>query len=129
MHFKTAGLVAAILLGGCAQPKKLPAEVVAQANTMLMCETTEQCAQFWKRAQVWVQKNAGYKLQVVTDVVIETYNATSYSTGWAFSVTRTPLAGPKEIIEIKPSCGPAPLCARHGLEMEAAFKRYVASGG
>lgn len=64
-------------LSGCAtSPEYAAAEAYVKANTPIKGANKEQCDMAWQQTQYFIQKNAGMKLQIVTDTVIETYNGT-----------------------------------------------------
>lgn len=99
-----------------------------EAQRPIVCVGTEQCALWWRRAQLWISRNSGYKLQVISDTVLETYGARPGSTSWAFGATREPLGDGREQIELSPSCGSTPQCTQNALTLRADFSRYVRAG-
>jgi hypothetical protein len=117
-----------LAVAGCTGPTKVPllndAEV-AEMEMNLDCNPGAECDLFWRRAQYWIAQNAGMKIQVATDVVIETYGVTTYSNVWAFRAIREPLAKNQDRIHLEPSCGSVSLCRQTKLQMIASFRRYV----
>ena len=103
--------MAVTMLSGCAfiaenqaarlEAKKNRASAQAQENKQIqknllsvpICESAEDCAAKWEAAQLWIVKNAGYKLQIVTDVLLETYGSRDMSL--AVRVTKEPIGGGK----------------------------------
>jgi hypothetical protein len=125
--------IAALLLAlvvACAPFKQVgpmpPSDAdIADAKAPLICEGREQCDRWWRTAQVWVVRNAGYKVQIATDAIIETYNPTRHGNGWAFQVTRSPEADGRELIEAKAICGTPAACTPAYESVVADFKRAV----
>jgi len=60
-------------------------------ETVPVCDGEADCEAKWNAAQLWVAKNAGYKIQIATEVLIETYNSTAGGSGLAASVTKEPI--------------------------------------
>lgn len=122
------GALASVLLVGCVAPgPRVSPSQVREIYTPLICEGQEACAKLWRRAQVWVAQNAGYKIQVATDAVVETYNASTYSSGWAMKLVRIPRDGNKEELELTLSCGQVPLCGAPEERMMLRFKRELSN--
>lgn len=126
MNFKLLAAATAIALGGCASraPELSPSQA-EELNRPLTCEGAEACGKLWRRAQIWVSENAGYKIQVATDAIIETYNAPTYSSTWAMKLVRLPREGAKEEFRISMSCGQVPLCGASAEKMIIRFKRAM----
>lgn len=122
---------AAVTLAGCVSPQMMQqAEAVEpweteEANLPVECKGAAQCATVWRAAQVWVANNSGFKMQVVSDAIIQTYNAPNYSQRYAFQVTREPRGGDLDRILIVPSCGGAPMCRLSPWRMSARFNRAM----
>lgn len=86
-------LVSSILLAGCMttktpQQSALDNKILAAANATPICKTEEQCDAMWARAVYFVTKYAGLKIQIQTDVLIQTYNSTD--TRIAMGVNKIP---------------------------------------
>jgi len=126
---KAASLaLAAAAMAGCAVNKPPPASEaqIREYNTPLVCEGKDQCDLYWRKAQAWVLMNAGYKLQMATDMVIETFSAKQYySTGWAMRVTRIPATKTQDRLVLEPSCGQAPICRGDYFTLVSDFNAYV----
>jgi hypothetical protein len=90
-------LILAAALSGCATQPDPARAARAQdiQRTIPVCDGERDCAVKWEAAQLWVAKNAAYKLQTVTTVLIQTYNPSRSDTGLAASVTKEPLGGGK----------------------------------
>lgn len=127
-HLLPAVLIAAAA-AGCAVPQRpqpvYSAAEAADRYTPPECDGAEACAQMWRAAQAWVATNSGFKLQVVTDAVLETYNPPPYSQRWAYRVVREQAGGTKERLIVTPSCGQAPVCRESADDMRANFNRAI----
>ena len=86
MKINTALLFIAFtsVLTGCAtnQPK-LSADLQRELDTPLYCSSESECKILWERATFFVNANAGFKLQIHNDTVIQTYNPTNHSVSLA----------------------------------------------
>lgn len=128
-----AATILIAVLPGCVAPNRYPnvthaTDADAQlAAGPLVCDGPEQCTLWWRRAQIWIARTSAYKLQVISDTVLETYGARPGSTGWAFSATREPLKDGAEQIELSPHCGSYPQCTESPVTLRADFARYVMS--
>lgn len=83
--------IAALLLSGCATPPENLAKQSKIEQTRPTCNGATDCNAKWEAAQLWVVHNAGLKIQLNTNVIIETYNSTDMSL--AVRVTKEPLGG------------------------------------
>lgn len=117
--------VAAALLAGCASGPNLSASEIAELHEPLECEGKAACDLMWRRTQAWIAQNCGYKLQVSTDTVVETYNPTPYSRRWACRAVRDPMTETRDRINLIASCGPTPLCGRAPENVVAEFRRQM----
>jgi hypothetical protein len=115
-------------LAGCAGQSSLGAyrpDITAEEREALSrpleCNGAEQCAFMWRRIQAWVATHAGYKIQTATDVVVETYGASRYSTGWALRILRVPVTPGLDRFLFAASCGDSPRCAVTPGKLEAKF--------
>lgn len=86
---KSRGLVAlvACLVTGCAVQPTTPIGPPPE------CTGAADCQAKWEAAQIFVVHHAGMKLQIVTDVLLETYNPSDYGAELAMRVTKEPLGG------------------------------------
>ena len=89
-------LSVAAFAAGCATQQYDPA-TQAKLNeiqrTIPTCSGDKECNAKWETAQLWVVKNAGYKIQNATNVLIQTYNATGSRVDIAAQITKEPLGG------------------------------------
>lgn len=119
-----------LFLGACAYPNHtppvpMPDHLIEAYNRPLICEGKDQCNDWWRRAQYFVSTHAGMKIQTSNDMLIETFNAPTYSQRWAFSIRREPLNGGKDRIWASASCGEVPLCGKRKDVLIAEFNLYV----
>jgi len=121
-----------VALASCAvERRNLPAPPsdadMADSKVPLHCKDKEQCDRWWRTAQVWAVKNAGYKVQIATDAILQTYNPTSERGGWAFQITRQPRLEGGEVFEIDASCGRGryAICIPVYESVVADFKRTI----
>ena len=129
MRLQAVALI--FLLVGCAgrgptrgAPPPTEADI-SDSKVTLHCKDEPQCGRWWRTAQVWVAQNSGMKLQIATDAIVDTYNPSSYVSGWGVLVTRLPYIDGGEIIDIKATCRPAASCALAEETFIAEFKRAV----
>lgn len=118
-------IAAAALLAGCATPD--PALQDEARRTTPTCSAAPDCEAMWNAAQLWIVKNAGWKLQTVTPVVLQTYGpstVTHDSTRLAVTVTREP-DGAQFRIVARMSCGNPFGCTPEPLPSLVAFNRAV----
>jgi hypothetical protein len=97
----------------------------ADAKLPVRCGSRDQCDRWWRTAQVWVVKNAGYKVQIATDGIVQTAGPDAGSPSWFMLVTRAPHADGGEAIDIELRCGTGATCAPAYDSVVADFKRAV----
>ena len=116
-------------LSGCAanQPK-LSAELQRELDTPLYCDNEGECKIMWERATFFVNANAGFKLQIHNDTVIQTYNPTDHSVSLAFSISREPKGDGRYQIWTKAWCANMFGCQPNQYEAIAKAKRYIRTG-
>ena len=116
-------------LSGCAtSPAELSPELQSELNKPLYCEGEENCRIVWERATFFVNNNAGFKLQVHNDTVIQTYNPSENSPGLAFSISKEPLGNGRYQIWTKAWCANIFGCQPNQYEAIAMAKKYMRSG-
>lgn len=124
-------VLAVMLLAGCATSpagSKLPPDLQSELNEPLYCNSEAECKTIWERATYFVSANAGFKLQIQNDTVIETYNPTDASPRLAFSITKEPLDGGRYQIRTKAWCANIFGCQPNQYEAIAKAKRYMRTG-
>lgn len=88
------------------------------------CEGEKECLAKWEAAQLWIVHNAGYKIQNMSSVLLETYNSTGNSTKLAVQVTKEPLGNGKYRILAKIGCG-YQLCVPNASDALLDFNQKV----
>lgn len=95
----------AFCLVGCAgQRQRAQANQAKFDAEVPVCVGESDCRAKWEAAQVWIVRNSGFKLQVATDVLLETYNSTNSSVKLAVRVVKVPMGGGKYRIEVTTRC-------------------------
>ena len=119
-------LAAFAVLTGCTQ-MPTPAELAANPTTAepVLCVDKAQCDLYWRRAQAWVANNSEYRLQTVTDTIIETYGPIAPRRGLAFRITKVPDDREGARIYALPACSNAFGCTPAPTDAVVAFKRFV----
>jgi hypothetical protein len=118
--------IAVGLLSGCA-PVPISSDSAASSvsTNPVLCVGKTQCDIFWQRAQAWVANNSEYRLQTVTDTIIETQGPTLARSALAFRVTRVPDDRDGARIFVLAACGNAFGCKPASSEAVVAFKHFV----
>ena len=80
-------------IASCATTPALSAADQLELSQPLTCSSKGECDRYWQRAQVFVSQNAGYKMQTVTDSIIQTFGPFGSRVELAWSVTRLPNSG------------------------------------
>lgn len=116
------------VVAGCATAPKLTADLQRELDTPLYCENDAECKVMWERATFFVNSNAGFKIQIHNDSIIETYNPSEYSPSLAFSISREPLGGGRYQIWTKAWCANMFGCQPNQAEAIARAKQYMRTG-
>jgi hypothetical protein len=125
LSFKSTFLVLVVFLTGCAsQPEFIPPRVTEAANMPVVCSTKEECDAMWAKAQIFIVQNAGYKIQVATDYIIETYSS-RVSNGYSMRLIKTPLGEGKFQFNLSASCGDYPGICGNPIYLQARFRQDV----
>ncbi|WP_370444202.1 hypothetical protein [Candidatus Burkholderia verschuerenii] len=94
MQFKHLGAMLAAaaltLLAGCASQDQVSSTVMEQATQPLTCMSKAECDAWWARSQVWVTNHSEYKIQTVTNSIIQTAGPSSGKRALAYQITLTP---------------------------------------
>lgn len=99
-------LISSLLLAcsGCATaPEMSPAEL-AELRQPVRCQSKSECDLFWQRAQAWVVRNSGYRIQIANDVLIQTFGPFGSKTELAFVLVKEPASTGGSTISITASC-------------------------
>lgn len=118
------------LLGvtGCATSPAILAKQEEFIRTIPICTNEKDCNEKWEAAQLWVVHNAAFKIQISTNVLIETYNAPSYSPHIAVRVTKEPIGGGKYQFIVSVWCANALGCNPDSWDAALDFNRTVGAG-
>ncbi len=121
-----------IVLSGCAAssmrgtaPVPPTDAEIADAAVPLRCSSQAQCDRWWRASQVWVVNASSLKLQIATDAVLQTYSSTGALPYWAFTITRSPIDGGRESIEIRVDCVRGYVCTPVQEAIVADYKRTI----
>ncbi len=118
-----------LALAGCASQTPLDPQVMALAERPLVCNDKAQCDRYWQAAQVWIAENSNFKIQTISDTLIQTYGPVSPDTDLAYTVMKVPQSGGANRIMIRAGCGNMFGCHPRPAEAAAKFKSYVLSVG
>lgn len=131
-----AGALLSGSLSGCATKPPSPEIQALQAQelqalraqleqTTPVCLDEKDCKAKWEAAQIWIVRHAGYKLQITTDVLLQTYNATDASRSIAVQATKESLGGGKYKILVNVSCDNIFGCVPNQWDAALDFNRVV----
>lgn len=116
-----------LILVGCAshdlKSALHPAENIGES---VICDETN-CKEQWERAQLWLASHSKMKVQIATDVLLETYNPPNYW-DYGFTITKNPIGGEKYEINMKPSCPNFLGCSPKPDKVKKAFYYYIQNG-
>ena len=118
------GIFTAALLAGCA-PAPIAVEPPAASATPVLCVNKAQCDVYWQRAQAWLANNSTYRMQTITDTVLETAGPQAARTALAFRITRVPDNQEGARIYVMAACGYSMPCNPPSFDAVIAFKRFV----
>ena len=118
-------LCSAVILWSCSQMPSPELATTPESKEPVLCINKAQCDVYWQRAQGWVANNSGYRLQTITDIVIETSGPVSNKTGLAFRITKVPDDKEGARIYVLPSCANVFGCSPSPTDAAIAFKRFV----
>jgi hypothetical protein len=132
MQFKHLGamLTAAALavLAGCASQDQVSSTVMEQATQPLTCMSRAECDAWWSRAQVWVTNHSEYKIQTVTNSIIQTAGPSSGKRALAYQITLTPTNDATATIGFAAHCDSPLGCDPNPWAAGADFKQFVRNG-
>ncbi|CAG2161348.1 hypothetical protein [Cupriavidus numazuensis] len=108
--------IATLVLGGCAY--------VGPPSAMgVPCANRAQCDTYWQRAQAWVAMNSRYRIQIATDVVLQTYGSRDMEL--AYYITRVVNSDGSATIVVDATCGNMFGCATDPAAAKSDFRRFV----
>lgn len=129
MRVRNIATLILLIFSGCTTPATtLSRELRDELNTPLYCEGEDECKVMWERASFFVNTNAGFKIQIHNDTLIETYNPTDYSTRLAYSISKEPLGDGRYQIWTIAWCASMSGCTPHYNEGIARAKQYIRTG-
>lgn len=98
---------------------------VAQDDVPVECQSA--CKPEWERAQLWLAAHSRWKLQLVTDVMLQTYSPVDSEVSYGFVATKTPKPD-GYTINLGLVCGNPLGCDPSAAAVRGAFYRYVRTG-
>ena len=116
----------ALGLGGCATAQPVDPAIAKIAAYPINCTVKEQCDLYMQRAQIWIEQNSHYRLQVANDNVVTTYGPTD-DLQMAYRVLRIPNADGSAHISVQASCG-SDYCNPSVTEARAVLKNFIITG-
>ena len=119
-------LLAAFVIGLCACPATKVDVGAAAGAGPVTCDSG--CATEWERAQLWIVKHSRMKIQLASDVIIQTYNPPDASTFFGFTATKEPIGDGKYRISLAAACVNLISCLSRPEDIKAAFYHYVGTG-
>jgi hypothetical protein len=116
-----------LLMTGCAASPERQAKDAEFRRTIPTCIEDIDCKAKWEAAQIWVVKHSGFKLQIVTDVLIETYNSTQHSPELAIRVVKEPVGSETYRIVVLATCANIFGCIPDAMEAVLNFNNTIAA--
>lgn len=116
------------LFAGCSTQGQVGAETMEQATAPLTCMSKAECDAWWGRAQVWVTNHSDYKLQTVTDSIIQTAGPSGGKRSLAYQITKTPSNEGTATIGFAAHCDNMLGCELNPWKAGADFKQFVRGG-
>lgn len=122
-------MILPLLIFSCATTNKamMTALLPAAYINEVICEGDE-CKQYWERAQAWIAVHSKWKIQTATDVLIQTYNPTTYDLTYSFTVLKEALPNGKYRIIMSPYFASLAGCSPKPEDVKRAFFHYVLYG-
>jgi hypothetical protein len=121
----TTAATFALLLAGCSTQGQVSGNTMEQATAPLTCTNKAECDAWWARAQVWVSNHSEYKLQTVTDSIIQTAGPSGGKRALAYQITKTPSNEGTATIGFAAHCDNMFGCEPNPWEAGASFKQFV----
>lgn len=115
------------MVAGCAASPETQAKRAEFERTIPICTEGVDCDIKWDAAQLWIVKNAGYKLQIATNVLLETYNPGYAKTELAVRVTKEPLGGGTYKLVVATWCDNLFGCNPDRLDAALDFNRTISA--
>jgi hypothetical protein len=118
-----------LLLIGCSTVSNRIQTSLTQAidiGNSITCHNN--CKQEWERAQIWLAKHSKWKIQTVTDVLIQTFYPVGSEPSYGFSITKEPAGQGNYIIRMELVCGNMFGCDPKPQDVKKAFYYYIKNG-
>jgi hypothetical protein len=119
---------AIVLLAGCSTQGQVSGDTMEQATAPLTCTNKAECDAWWSRAQVWVNNHSEYKMQTVTDSIIQTTGPSGGKRALAYQITKTPSNEGTATIGFAAHCDNMLGCEPNPWKAGADFKQFVRGG-
>ncbi|MHB0992682.1 MAG: hypothetical protein ACYC0M_15595 [Burkholderiales bacterium] len=123
---KTVLLMMLVALSGCADQSISP-ELDSAAHDPLTCANKSQCDIYWSRVQIWVSQNSFFRIQTVTDTILNTYGPDQYN-HIAYQINRIPNEDGSARIKINSGCDIPMLCKKQVYLNMVSLKNFVRDG-
>ena len=98
-------------------------------ETRPRCASEASCDAMWRAAQVWISRNAGMRLQIATDAILETYAPEPSGARLAVRVIREPRDDGESVLTVSTWCGNPFGCMTDPHEAALDFNRTVSAAG
>ncbi len=124
-------LIVAIFLYGCATQQinaKLQVALAPAENTNSSIVCNDECEKEWQRAQIWVARHSNMKLQIISDVLIHTFNPPENKQWYGFLITKEPSGKDEYNMQISMICGNRFGCEPEPDKVRNAFNFYIKTG-
>ncbi len=129
MNHRLSVLLFSLLLGGCATSPMVVDALYPAAGIGYEVICFDDCEEEWGRAQVWIANYSRFPLELVTDVVLQTYPPVTENHDRGFTVVREPIGGGEHSIQLRQHCAVMVGCRPPtDREVEMAFLYYVRYG-
>lgn len=92
------GALAASLVG-CASPPPAP-----EPPPVMTCYGEKQCGLMWRTAQAWVSRSSYFPVTIASDAIIQTQRPRGVEAYYAYEVTKRPMGGGLERIDLTLIC-------------------------
>lgn len=117
----TLATIATLGVAGCVTVPDKDVPVVPTPT----CDSPEDCNAKWDAAQLFVVHNADRKIQIATNVLIETYNPTEYGVEIAMRVTKESMGSGKYALVAEAWCANMFGFSRSPKRIVADFNTYI----
>ena len=129
MFRRAASLLFLPLLGGCATAPEVVSALWPARDIGYEVICAGDCEEEWQRAQVWIASYSRFPLEVVTDVILQTYPPVTENHDRGFIVVREPIGDDEYAIQLQQVCAVMVGCRPPtDREVEMAFLYYVRYG-